>query len=159
MNTGSDTPAVVILVNGASSSGKSTLCRALQERLTDLADADAAATFPSVAFDDKFRLIYDKLYAIDFVKRSGGDLGHLASRRPKDGRAAWEYSDDENADGRHGGSPLGLARRSDEVCHSHGLEYDVTVRTDEQTVSENVDSIIAALRAKGCLPGERTGAG
>jgi hypothetical protein len=131
----------------------------LLERPTDLADADAAATFPSVAFDDKFRLISDKLYAIDFVKRSGGDLGRLASRRPKDGRAAWEYSNDGNADGRHGGSSLGLARRSDEVCHSHGLEYDVTVRTDEQTVSENVDSIIAALHAKGCLPGERTGAG
>jgi chloramphenicol 3-O phosphotransferase len=238
------TTPVVILVNGASSSGKSTLCRALQERLTDLADGDQAATFAFVAFDDKFRLIADKLYAIDFVKRSGGDLGRLASRKPHDGRAAWEYSDDRNAEGTHGGAPrirlvlsphtrrlltgihrgwaehlklgtnlivdhflqekdwcdevfrliresgarcflvgvfcsleelerreasrgdgrvegrpLGLARRSDEVCHLHGLEYDVTVRTDQETVAESVDAIVAALRATGCLPARRIGAG
>ena len=36
MQTGFGTTPVVILVNGASSSGKTTLCRALQERLTDL---------------------------------------------------------------------------------------------------------------------------
>ena len=105
MDTVPATTPVVILVNGASSSGKSTLCRALQERLTDLADGDQAATFAFVAFDDKFRLIADKLYAIDFVKRSGGDLGRLASRKPHDGRAAWEYSDDRNAAGAHGGAP------------------------------------------------------
>lgn len=239
MQTAFGTTPVVILVNGASSSGKSTLCRALQERLTDLADGDSTATFASVAFDDKFRLITDKLYAIDFVKRSGGDLSRLASRVPHDGRAAWEYIDDSNANGKHGGTPrirlalsphtrrlltgihrgwaehlklgtnlivdhflqekdwsdevfrvieesgarcflvgvfcsleelerreasrgdgrvegrpLGLARRSDEICHAHGLEYDVTVWTDRQTVVESVDSIVTALRTAGCLPGK-----
>jgi hypothetical protein len=79
--------------------------RTWQERLSDLADGDPTATFAFVAFDDKFRLISDKLYAIDFVKRSGGDLGRLASRKLHDGRAAWEYSDDGNAAGRHCGTP------------------------------------------------------
>jgi hypothetical protein len=45
--------------------------------------------------------------------------------------------------------PLGLARRSDELCHFHGLKYDVTVWTDTQTAAE---AIVAALRAAGCLP-------
>ena len=39
------------------------------------------------------------------------------------------------------------------MCHSHGLEYDVTVWTDRQTVVESVDSIVIALRTAGCLPG------
>ena len=167
-----------------------------------------------------------------FVAVAGGDLRRLASREPNDGRAAWEYADDSNAEGKHGGSPrirlvlsahtrrlltgthrgwgehlklgtnliidhflqerdwceevlsviqdsgarlfsvgvlcslqelerressrsngtvesrpLGLARRSDEICHSHGLKYDIMVRTDQQTTAESVDSIIAALRA------------
>ena len=239
MTTKSQPAPVVILVNGPSSSGKSTACRALQERLTDLADGDITATFASVAFDDKFRLISDKLYSIDFVKCSGGDLNRRASREPNDGRAAWEYIDDGNAEGKHGGSPrirlvlnphtrrlltgihrgwgehlklgtnliidhflqerewceevigvikdsgariflvgifcslqeleqretsrgdgrvegrpLGMARRSDEICHSHGLQYDVTVRTDQQTTAESVDTIVAALRAADCLPGK-----
>ena len=224
--------AIVILFNGPSSCGKSTLCRALQERLTDLADGDSTATFGFVAFDDKLRLISDKLYSTVFVAVAGGDLRRLASRVPNDGRAAWEYADDSNAEGKHGGSPrirlvlsahtrrlltgthrgwgehlklgtnliidhflqerdwceevlsviqdsgarlfsvgvlcslqelerressrsngtvesrpLGLARRSDEICHSHGLKYDIMVRTDQQTTAESVDSIIAALRA------------
>jgi aspartate aminotransferase/aminotransferase len=243
MQTESAMQPVVILVNGPSSAGKSTFCRALQDHLTDLAAGNPAATFASVAFDDKFRLISDKLYAIDFVKRSGGDLGRLASRNPNDGRAAWEYADEGDADGKHGGSPrirlvlsphtrrlltgihrgwgehlklgtnllidhflqekdwcdevlavirdsgarcfsvgvfcsleelerressrgdgrlegrpLGLARRSDEVCHTHGLDYDVTVRTDQHTVAESVEKVVAGLRAAGCLPGDRTSA-
>ena len=241
MKTDPASAPVAILVNGPSSSGKSTLCRALRERLTDLADGDPTATFASVAFDDKFRLIDDKRYSIDFVKCSSGDLSRLASRKPRDGRAAWEYSDDSQAEGKHGGSPrirlilsehtrrllsgmhrgwgehlklgtnliidhflqerdwseevcgvlkeagarvflvgvfcsleelerressrgdgrvegrpLGMARRSDEVCHSHGLKYDVTVRTDQQTTADSVDSIVAALRAAHCLPGKPT---
>lgn len=237
MRTETAAAPVVILVNGPSSCGKSTLCRALQERLIDLADGDPAATFGFVAFDDKFRFISDKLYSTVFVAVGGGDLSRLASREPNDGRAAWEYADDSTAEGKHGGSPrirlvlsahtrrvltgihrgwgehlklgtnllidhflqdkdwsdevidviresearlflvgvfcsleelerressrgdgntegrpLGLARRSDEICHSHGLDYDVTVRTDEQSTAESAESIIAALRAVGYLP-------
>jgi len=239
VRTDTATSPVVILVNGPSSCGKSTLCHALQDRLIDLADGDAAATFGFVAFDDKFRLISDKLYSTVFVAVGGGDLSRLASREPKDGRAAWEYSDDSNEEGKHGGSPrirlvlgdhtrrlltgmhrgwgehlklgtnliidhflqdkdwadevidvtresgarlfsvgvfcslqelehressrgdgnvegrpLGLARRSDEICHSHGLDYDVIVQTDQQSTAESVDSIISAMRAAHCLPGE-----
>jgi chloramphenicol 3-O phosphotransferase len=239
MRTDTAAPPVVILVNGPSSCGKSTLCRALQDRLIDLADGDPAGTFGFVAFDDKFRLISDKLYSTVFVAVGGGDLSRLASREPKDGRAAWEYSDDSNEEGKHGGSPrirlvlgdhtrrlltgmhrgwgehlklgtnlvidhflqereraeeligilkdsgariflvgvhcslqelerretsradgrlegrpLGMARRSDEICHTHGLQYNVTVRTDQQTTAESVDTIVAALRAADCLPGK-----
>ena len=225
-----DSAPVAILVNGPSSSGKSTLCRALQERLTDLADGDPTATFAGVAFDDVVLLIADKLHPISFVTLAGGDLGRLASRKPHDGRAAWEYTDEIDTDGSHEGNPrarlvlrddtrrllsgvhrgwaehlklgtnliidhflqdkdwsdeaiaivresgarillvgvfcsveelerreasrgdgglegrpLGLARRSNELCHSHGLDYDVIVRTDEQTTVESVDAIVAAL--------------
>jgi hypothetical protein len=52
-------------------------------------------------------------------------------------------------DGGFEGRPLGLARRSDELCHAHDLAYDVTVRTDEQTTAESVEAIIAAMRDAG----------
>jgi len=221
---------VAILVNGPSSSGKSTLCRALQERLSVLADGDPTALFARVAFDDIVDLIPDTLFPISFVALNGGDLGRLVSREPHDGRAAWEYLDESQAgeqaaprvrlvmsphtrglltgihrgwgehlrlgtnliidhflqdaewsqevlgvlrdagartllvgvfcsvgelerressraDGRVEGRPAGLARRSSELCHGHGLDYDVRIRTDEQTTAESVDAIIAALHA------------
>jgi chloramphenicol 3-O phosphotransferase len=221
---------VAILVNGPSSSGKSTLCRALQERLSVLADGDPTALFARVAFDDIVDLIPDTLFPISFVALNGGDLGRLVSREPHDGRAAWEYLDESQAgeqaaprvrlvmsphtrglltgihrgwgehlrvgtnlvidhflqdaawsrevlevlrdagarillvgvfcsveelerressraDGRVEGRPAGLARRSSELCHAHGLEYDVRIRTDQQTTAESVDAIIAALDA------------
>ena len=219
---------VAILVNGPSSSGKSTLCRALHERLIDVAGDDA--TFASVAFDDVVLLISDTLFPINFVALAGGDITRLVSREPHDGRAAWEYVDESatagggdghprvrlvlrndtrrllsgihrgwgehlalgthliidhflqdrdwsdealdvieksgarifsvgvycsvqelerreasRADGELEGRPLGLARRSNELCHSHGLEYDVTVWTDQQTTEDSVDVIVAAL--------------
>ena len=218
---------VAILVNGPSSSGKSTLCRALHERLIDVAGDDA--TFASVAFDDVVLLISDTLFPISFVALAGGDITRLVSREPHDGRAAWEYVDESatagggdghprvrlvlrndtrrllsgihrgwgehlalgthliidhflqerdwsdealdvieksgarifsvgvycsvqelerreasRADGELEGRPLGLARRSNELCHSHGLEYDVIVWTDQQTTEESVDAIVAA---------------
>ena len=219
---------IALLVNGPSSSGKSTLCRALHERLTDV--AGDGATFASVAFDDVVLLISDTLFPISFVALAGGDITRLVSREPHDGRAAWEYVDESatagggdghprvrlvlrndtrrllsgihrgwgehlalgtnliidhflqdrdwsdealdvieksgarifsvgvycsvqelerreasRADGELEGRPLGLARRSNELCHSHGLEYDVTVWTDQQTTEESVDAIVAAL--------------
>jgi chloramphenicol 3-O phosphotransferase len=225
---GAASEPVAILVNGPSSSGKSTLCRALHERLIDAAGDDA--TFASVAFDDVVLLISDTLFPISFVALAGGDITRLVSREPHDGRAAWEYVDESTtagggdghprvrlvlrndtrrllsgihrgwgehlalgtnliidhflqerdwsdealdvieksgarifsvgvycsvqelerreasrADGELEGRPLGLARRSNELCHSHGLEYDVTVWTDQQTTEESVDAIVAAL--------------
>ena len=225
---GAASKPVAILVNGPSSSGKSTLCRALHERLTDV--AGDGATFASVAFDDVVLLISDTLFPISFVALAGGDITRLVSREPHDGRAAWEYVDESatagggdghprvrlvlrndtrrllsgihrgwgehlalgtnliidhflqdrdwsdealdvieksgarifsvgvycsvqelerreasRADGELEGRPLGLARRSNELCHSHGLNYDVTVWTDQQTTEESVDAIVAAL--------------
>ena len=225
---------VAILVNGPSSSGKTTLCRALQERLSVLADGDPTATFARVAFDDIVALIPDTLFPISFVALNGGDLGRLVSREPHDGRAAWEYLDESQpgeqarvrlvmsphtrglltgahrgwgehlrlgtnlvidhflqdaewsqevlevlrdagartllvgvfcsvgelerreasrADGRVEGRPAGLARRSSELCHEHGLDYDASIRTDQQTTAESVDAIIAALHAADLLGG------
>ena len=221
---------VAILVNGPSSSGKSTLCRALHDRLVSLGDGDPAVSFARVAFDDVVLLIAETLFPVSFVTLAGGDLQRLISREVHDGRAAWEYVDDpgstsssdghprvrlvlrddtrrllagihrgwgehlklgtnliidhffqerdwseealdvieksgarifsvgvycsvqelerreaSRADGELEGRPLGLARRSSELCHSHGLEYDVTVWTDQQTTEESVDAIVAAL--------------
>jgi len=59
--------------------------------------------------------------------------------------AELERREASRGDGGLEGRPLGLARRSNELCHSHGLDYDVTVRTDEQTTEESVDAIVAAL--------------
>ena len=228
--------AIAILVNGPSSSGKSTLCRALQERLTDLADGDSEAAFAGVAFDDFVLLMCDKLFPISFAKLQGRELSRLVSREPHDGRAGWEYVDESHEKGQHGGSPrlrlvlsphsrrllsgihkswgvhlklgtnlvidhflqedawceevlhdlrnagartflvgvfcsvvemerressrgdggvegrpLGLARRSDELCHAHNLDYDVTVTTDQQTTDESVDAIVAAMVQRGLL--------
>jgi chloramphenicol 3-O phosphotransferase len=233
---------IAVLVNGPSSSGKSTLCRALLLQLTELADGDPDLAFGGVAFDDMVPLIAESLYPISFVQLQGNDVGHLLSRTPHDGRAGWEYVDQSDAEGVHGGSPrvrlelhptvrrllhgvhlgwaahltlgtnliidhflqeqdwadeclaalhdsgasvisvgvfcsldelerressradggvegrpLGLARRSDELCHSTGVEYDVTVSTSEQTTDESVAAILAALQSAGHLPTGRDG--
>ena len=224
-------PPLAILINGPSSSGKSTLCRALHDRLTELADGDSQTVASSVAFDDFLGLTQDRLFPISFVALQGGDIGRLSSRVPYDGRASWEYVDESQAEGRHGGAPrlrlvfnshgerllkglhrgwgahlqlgtsliidhflqeaawyedlmevmrasgarlfsigafcslaelerressrgdgkiegrpLGLARRSDELCHAHPLRYDLTVQTDEESTSHSVDRIITVLQ-------------
>ena len=229
-------PGLAILVNGPSSSGKSTLCRALHARLTALAGDDATRQFGSVAFDDMLLMIDETMYPLSFVELQGRDTSHLASQFPHDGRAGWEYVDDNDAEGIHGGAPrvravlhpyvrrllhglhlgwgqhlqlgtnllidhflqdkdwadecmeilgtnagsvfsvrvdcdleelerresyradgelegrpLGLARRSDELCHSHGIAYNVAVSTSAQTTDESVNDILSALRAAGHL--------
>ncbi len=226
---GADSP-LAILVNGGSSSGKSTLCRALQARLSVLADGAAGSLFANVAFDDFLLMISPKLYPISFVEAQGGDVSELVSRTFNDGRAAWEYLEDRPATGAHDdkpylklalspggrqvlrgvheswglhlqlgthliidhflqdkdwcaevlqvlsdvaartflvgvfcdvdemerreaqrsdgsveGRPLGLARRSADLCHAHELEYDVVIYTDRQTTEEAVDLIMGAL--------------
>ena len=88
---------VAILVNGPSSSGKTTLCRALQDRLAELADGDSGAIFARVAFDDVVPLMSDKLYPICWVQLVGGDVAHLVSREPQDGRSGWDYLDERHA--------------------------------------------------------------
>ena len=227
---------IAVIINGPSSSGKSTLSKALLERLTDLADGDPHAAFVPVAFDDMLVLVSDKLYPINFVKLQDGDLSRLISREPNDGRAAWEYADESEAPGKNGGSPrvrlvlspfvrnlvsgvhrgwgahlelgtnlvidhflqdsdwceemlevldatgcrqffvgvycaveelerrevsrsdgqlevrpLGLARRGDELVHSHGLDYDVIVHSDVESTEESVESILSAMRSGGYL--------
>ena len=236
--TGPEPGAIAILVNGASSSGKTTFCRALQERLTQLADGNHAAAFARVAFDDVALLMSERLYPISLVRLKGGDLSRLVSRAPHDGRAGWEYVDESDAEGHHGGSPrlrlvlnphgrrllsgvhrswgahlelgthliidhflqdadwseevfevlrkagarifcvgvdcslpelerresgrgdggfegrpIGLARRSDELCHSHGLDYQVRVSTDRQSTEEAVEGVVRALQQAGLLTG------
>jgi chloramphenicol 3-O phosphotransferase len=228
---------LAILMNGASSSGKSTLSRALHARLSALAVDDPSRHFGSVAFDDIVPMIDETMHPVSFVELQGRETGHLQSRAPHDGRAGWEYVDDSDTDGVHGGTPrvrlvlhpyvrrllhgvhlgwgehlrlgtnliidhflqdhdwadecmgvlsganssvftvrvdcdlaelerressradgdlegrpLGLARRSDELCHSHGIDYDVTVSTSAQTTDKSVDAILAALTGAGLLP-------
>ena len=232
------TAALAILVNGPSSSGKTTLCRALQDHLTELSDGDPAAAFGLVAFDDILLLLSDRLFPSSLVTLQGGDIHRLISREPHDGRAAWEYVDDSQAAGKHGGSPrlrlelnplgqrvltglhrswgqhlalgtnliidhflqeqewqedvlaqlrasgarvvlvgvhcslaeleqresgrgdggleerpLGLARRSDELCHAHGLAYDVTVDTSLEPTAASVLRILEQLQASPRGPG------
>jgi hypothetical protein len=55
-------------------------------------------------------------------------------------------------DGKLEGRPLGLARRSDELCHGHALPYNITVHTDRQTTEHSVAAIIAALLSSGLIP-------
>ena len=224
---------VAILVNGPSSSGKSTLCLALQERLTALSGIDSTAVFARVAFDDFLLMMHDTLYPISFVTLQGGDVTRLVSQAPHDGRAGWEYIDESYQKGKNGGAPrvrlslnegsrrllsgihkswsghlelgtsliidhflqdvdwceellellqatdahilkvgvhcsvtemerreasradggvegrpLGLARRSDELCHGDHLHYDISVWSDQQTTAEAVNIIVKALEKK-----------
>lgn len=230
------TAPLAVLVNGPSSSGKSTLCRALQARLTTLGHGEAESAFLQVAFDDCVAMFSEVLYPRVFVELQGGDLDRLVSRESQDGRSAWEYVDQSHTSGRHGGGPrlrlvfnaygrrvlrglhqgwgvqlalgnnliidhflqdqdwydelaeilrdvssrtfnvgvhcsleelerressradgalegrpLGLARRSDELCHEHGLVYDVEVHTDRETTDDSVERIVAAMRQASLL--------
>jgi chloramphenicol 3-O-phosphotransferase len=80
--------------------------------------------------------------ALDVIEKSGArifSVGVCCSVQELERREA------SRADGELEGRPLGLARRSNELCHSHGVEYDVTVWTDQQTTEESVDAIVAAL--------------
>ena len=59
--------------------------------------------------------------------------------------AELERRESTRADGKTEGRPLGLARRSDELCHAHQLVYDLTVHTDTESTAQSVERIIAAL--------------
>ena len=82
----SSRPPVVILVNGPSSSGKSTLCEALQEKFFDSTGGDQLAAFANVAFEDFLRHMPTGHYPRSYVETVGGDLSRLASRTAHDGR-------------------------------------------------------------------------
>jgi chloramphenicol 3-O-phosphotransferase len=62
-----------------------------------------------------------------------------------------ERRESSRGDGGFEGRPRGLARRSDELCHSHPLDYHATVTTDRQTTAESVESVVAALQHAGVL--------
>ena len=51
----------------------------------------------------------------------------------------------ERREAQRGDRPLGLARRSLDACHAHGLRYDVELNTDQQPTEDSVAAIIAAL--------------
>ena len=68
----SPSPAIAILVNGASSSGKTTFCQALQERLTQRADGNPAEAFARVAFDDVVLLMAERPWSTSMTARSRG---------------------------------------------------------------------------------------
>jgi chloramphenicol 3-O-phosphotransferase len=80
--------------------------------------------------------------ALDVLEKSGA---HIFSVGVHCSVQELERREASRADGELEGRPLGLARRSNELCHSHGLDYDVTVWTDQQSTEESVDAITAAL--------------
>jgi len=71
---------VAILMNGPSSSGKSTLCRALQDHLAGLAGGQDAQAYARVAFDDVVPLMADRLFPHSLVRQQGGDPARLVYR-------------------------------------------------------------------------------
>lgn len=227
------TAPLAIVVNGPSSSGKSTLCKALQERLSLLAGADLGSVFARVAFDDIALMLPENRYSRRFVQLQGRDPDLVVSREPHDGLAAFEYPEERGVDGtapdearvrlrlspysrrlltgvhlgwgehlRLGtnlvidhylqesdwcdevlgmlrdagaavllvgvhcsieelerreaaradggveGRPRGLARSSNELCHAHGLDYDVNVWTDRESTAESVEAIVALLASR-----------
>jgi chloramphenicol 3-O-phosphotransferase len=65
--------------------------------------------------------------------------------------AELERRESVRGDGELEGRPIGLARRSDELCHSHGLPYQVRVSTDRQSTEESVEAVLRALQQAGLL--------
>ena len=64
-----------------------------------------------------------------------------------------ERRESTRGDGELEGRPIGLARRSDELCHSHGLPYQVRVSTDRQSTAQSVEAVVTALQQDGLLTG------
>jgi chloramphenicol 3-O-phosphotransferase len=62
-----------------------------------------------------------------------------------------ERRESGRGDGGYEGRPIGLARRSDELCHSHGIPYQVKVSTDQQSTAEAVEGVVRALQQAGLL--------
>jgi chloramphenicol 3-O-phosphotransferase len=66
--------------------------------------------------------------------------------------AELERRESFRGDGKLEGRPLGLARRSDELCHAHALPCHIAIQTDRQTTEQSVAAIIAALQSGGFMP-------
>jgi chloramphenicol 3-O-phosphotransferase len=95
--------------------------------------------------------LQDQDWADECIEILGSTAGSVVSVRVDCDLAELERRESFRADGELEGRPLGLARRSDELCHSHGIDYDVRVSTSAQTTDESVDAILAALSAAGLL--------
>lgn len=64
-----------------------------------------------------------------------------------------ERRESTRGDGELEGRPIGLASRSDGLCHSHGLPHQVRVSTDRQSTTESVEAVVMALQQDGLLTG------
>ena len=90
---------IAIVINGPSSAGKSTLCRALLDALVDASRGNQRSGFATVAFDDFLHHMSSKYYPRSYVSTVGGDLDRLSSLAPFDGRAGFEYVEDTGKPG------------------------------------------------------------
>jgi hypothetical protein len=163
---------VAIPVNGPSSSGKSTLCRARQNHLAGLAAGHEGQAYARVAFDDGVALVSERLFPQSLVRQHGGDPARLVFRQPHDGLSGWEYVADTPARGPGDGAPRlrlvlspharrllaglhrGWAMHLElgtnliiELCDAHGLDDDMVVHSDRQCSAASVEAILAALQA------------
>lgn len=83
---------------------------------------------------------------VDAIRGSGATLLIVGAHCSLD---ELERRESSRADGKLEGRPMGLARRSDELCHSSGLDYDITVDTSRQTTDESVAAILSLAAAAG----------
>lgn len=163
----------VILLNGASSSGKSTLAHLLQQHLDEpyvyLAEDDFWAKFPQrgrasdEAFEYRFRLYYGFLHCIAALAQCGN---YVIVDTVADDRAALlkcarllqettvlfvgvhcALSVLEAREQARGDRTPGTARRQFERVHSHG-RYDVEVDTSQATPEACVAAILHAAQTQ-----------
>ena len=155
----------MILLNGASSSGKSTLAKALQTRLETphlhVAEDTFWAMLPErdLPFDVRFRTYYGFMGAVAALARAGNCVIVDTVADDKDAwaefarllegvgvlavgvRCALETL--EARERERGDRGVGTARRQFETVHAH-CRYDVEVDTSAMTIEACVDAIVAA---------------